>query len=184
MIKVHFKSKGETIKTQIPSTWEEVTVSQFMALETLSKPIDILAAVMGVELTFLENTSTNLAPLMARVLELFNNKPPSFETDKPKGFGLLGKRVKFPRDIDGMLFGQVNQIYELIQEDINLNLVKISGIALQPVIDGEFLEDKQEYYSRLIGALPIIEVFPELFFFAETLKKFRRYGSIGSMISI
>ena len=184
MIKVHFKSKGETIKTQIPSTWEEVTVSQFMALENKDKPIEILAGVMGVELTFLENTNTNLAPLMARVLELFNNKPPSFETDKPQGFGLLGKRVKLPRDIDGLMFGQVNQIYELLEEGVNKHLLKIAGIAVQPVIDGEFIEERQEYYARLIGALPILEVFPELFFFAQTLKKYKRYGSPGSMISI
>lgn len=183
MIKVHFKSKGETIKAKIPSTWEEVTVKQFMALEHLDKPLEILASVMDKDLSFIQNTRTNLRPIMDKMLELFNDKPPTFDTDKPQGFGLLGKRVRFPRDIDNMLFGCVSQITELQEDGLNKNLLKIAGIAIQPVIDGEFIEDKQAYYSELIGALPIVEVFPELFFFAEKLKKFKRYGSIDLMRS-
>ena len=179
MIQVIFKSKGKTIKTQVPESWEEITVRQFMALENLVKPLEIMAEVMGVDLSFVENTRTNLAPAMARIINIFNARPPDLENRKPQGFGFQGKLVKLPRDLDNLMFGQLIQINTLLAEDANKNLVKIMGIALQPVLDGEYNEQNQEKYSTLLQELPIIEVFPELFFFAEKLKKYQRYGMRG-----
>ena len=179
MIKVHFKSKGETIKTQIPENWDEITVRQFMALENLEKPLEILAEVMGIDLSFVQNTRTDLTPVMNRVINIFNAKPPGLETRKAQGFQFQGKLVRLPRDIDNMLFGQLIQINELLEEDVNKHLVTIMAIALQPELDGDFVEENQDKYARLLESLPIVEVFPELFFFAEKLKRFTRYGTRG-----
>ena len=184
MVKIEFKSKGEIIKAEFPERWSEITLRQFLALESLTEPIEILAAIMRTDLTFLENTKTNLAPVMGRVISIFNEKPPDLADRKPQGFGFQGKLIKLPRDIDNMMFGQVNQIYELLEEGVTKNLLKIMGIALQPLMDGEFIEERQPYYEELAGSLPIDDTYAELFFFAETLKKFKKYGSIGSMISI
>ena len=184
MIQVIFKSKGEKIRAQLPERWEEITVKQFMALETLSKPLEIMAEVMGIDLTFIENTLTDLTPAMNRIIQIFNARPPGLEDRKPQGFGFQGKNVKLPRDLDLLMFGQLIQINELLGEDVNKHLVKIMGIALQPVIDGEYIEANQEKYSSLIETLPIIEVFPELFFFAEKLRKYKRYGMSASQLSL
>jgi hypothetical protein len=178
MRKVIFKSRGEKIRAEIPETWEEVTVKQFMSLELAENPIEILAGVMNVDLQFLQETRTDLSPVMVPLLELFNNKPPEFKA-KASGFIFQGKKVTFPRDINNMMFGQVLQINQLLEEGVNKNLVKIAGIALQPVIDGEFKEENQERISRLFELLPILEVFPELFFFAQRLRKYLIFGKIN-----
>lgn len=183
MIEVIFKSKGKKIKARVPESWDEITVKQFMALENLSKPLEILSEVMGTDLAFIENSATDLTPVMNRVINIFNARPPDLESRKPQGFGFQGKLVKLPGDIDSMMFGQLIQINELLEADPNKHLVKIMGIAIQPIIDGEFIEANQAKYSRLLEGLPIIEVFPEMFFFAEKLKKHKRYGRIGLHLS-
>ena len=181
---VIFKSKGKKIKGQIPETWEEVTVRQFMSLEINQEPIEILAGVMDIELDFLKETRTDLRPVMVPLLELFNNKPPEFKKIKPKGFIFQGKKIKFPRDLNSIMFGQALQISQLLEEGVNKNLVKIAGIILQPIIDGKYKEENQERYSRLFELLPIVEVFPELFFFAQTLRKALIFGNLSSPVLI
>ena len=176
MIKVKFISKNETIRAQVPERWEEITLKQFLALENLTKPLEVLSVVMGIDLSFIENTSTNLTPVMNRVIEIFNARPVDLENRKPKGFGFQGQLIKLPRDIENMMFGQLIQINELLQQNVNSNLLKIMAIAVQPIIDGEFIEANQDKYETLIGNLPINEVYPEMFFFAEKLKKHKRYG--------
>ena len=182
MIEVVFKSKGSTLKAQVPERWEEITVKQFMALENLTNPLEIMAEVMEVDLSYIQNTRTNLAPAMNRIINIFNNKPPDLESRKAEGFGLQGQLVKLPRNINKIIFGSLIQINELLEDGVNKNLVKIMGIALQAVIDGEYIESKQAYYERLVERLPIIEVWPELFFFANKLKKHKRYGMSASII--
>jgi len=182
MIDVIFKHKGKDIKTKIPENWEEITVRQFLALENLEKPIEILSELMDTDLSFIENTRTDLAPALSKILQIFNKKPPIFKNPHHKGFILQGKRIHFPRDIDKMMFGQVIQINQLIDEDINKNLSKIAGISIQPLFDGKYIEENQAKYTKLIEMSLAVDVFSELFFFAETLKKHLIYGSQNSPI--
>ena len=184
MIEIIFKSKGKKLRGKVPSSWAEITVKQFMALELLEEPLEILSEIMEIDLTYIQNSTANLTPAMNRVIEIFNARPPDLENRKPEGFGFQGRLIKFPRDMDKFMFGQTIQINQLLEEDPNKHLVKIMGIAIQPLIDGEFIEANQDKYSRLLERLPIIEVFPELFFFAETLKKHKRFGLRDLMRSL
>ncbi len=183
MIEVIFKSKGSKLRAKVPEKWEEITVKQFMALENLTDPLEIMAEIMEVDLTYIQNTTTNLTPAMNRIINIFNNKPPDLESRKAEGFGFQGELVKLPRNIDKMLFGQMIQINGLLEDGVNKNLVKIMGIAIQPVMDGEFIEKKQAHYETLIEQLPIIDLWPELFFFAKRLRKYKKYGMRDSIIS-
>ena len=178
MIEVIFKSKGSEHKGMIPGEFSEVTCKQFMAFESLESPVQILAAVMGIDLSFLLNSSSDLTPVMNRLINTLNDRPAYFDIPTDKGFKILDKIVKFPKNIQKMMFGQVLQIKDLIDVDINKNLLKIASISIQPIFDGEFKEDRQPYFMEIIEGLPVINVFPSLFFFAETLKKYRKYGRV------
>lgn len=182
MIEVIFKSKGSQHKGNIPESWSEINCKQFMSFEALEDPIEILSAVMSMDLSFLLNSSTDLTPVMNRLINLLNDRPGSFDTPHKKGFKILEKTVHFPKDINKMMFGQLIQINQLINEDINRNLLKIASIAIQPIFDKEFKEDRQPYFRKLLEDLPVIEVFPELFFFAEKLRKYRVFGTGSSLV--
>lgn len=184
MIEFIFKSKSTKIKATLPETWDELSVKQFVAVESLEKPLEILSEVLDVDLSFVESSRTNLTPALNRIIQILNARPPGLEERKPEGFVFQGKKIELPRDIDLLMFGQLIQINLLIEDDLLRNLVKILGIAVQPIIDGEYIEEKQPYYAKLLERLPIIEVYPELFFFVENVRKYSKYGRIDSGLSL
>ena len=120
---------------------------------------------------------------MTKLINMLNKKPFSFDKPHKRGFKIEDKTVHFPKNLDKFLFGQMIQINQLIEKDINKNLLEIAAIAIQPVFDGEFVETRQSHFKKILEDLPVLEVFPELFFFARRLKQIKMYGQMTSIVS-
>jgi len=185
MITINFKYNGDTITGQIPSTWQEMKVRHYLALESTTEPLKLLSLLTDIDLSFILNTSTDLTPYLNEIITLINKGVPELDKRPSKVITLRGKAVKIPASLDRITFGQAAIIEQhLSKHDQNEKaaLAPIMATVLQPLLDnGLFDLDKAQALEAEILELPISKVFGNVFFFWQSLRKCMTFGQVGSL---
>ena len=160
------------IKIQVPASFEDLTVKQFLFLEAGGTDLEVLSVLSGEDLSELENTDTDLDPAMKKVYSLLNQKPPDLAKQKKGKIVLEGKEIKFPSTLNFTRYGQKSMVKNLIRdnEKIELIVAEVFAIYAQPIIDDKFDSARIPAIKALVEDLPIIAVFPYTVFFFKKLK--------------
>ena len=177
MIIANFKYNGETIRAQFPSNWQEMKVRHYLALETTANPLELLALLSDTDIKKILNTKTDLSPVLNKIIELLNSEPPNFKNAGRKVILIDGKPVKIPDAINNITFGQsalIEQYLSATGGDERKAIAKIMAVILQPLLKpGAFDLDHAAHLETKILERPILEVFPNVFFFWQVLKNYK-----------
>ena len=175
-MKVSINYEGKKHTGTIPESWDELTVKHFIGLESKSTDIEIIALLSGLDRVMLENSNGNFKPVIAKIAELFNEKPPEMEKAPKKPIIIEGKKIKFPKSVDFTSFGQQQMVKNLIyaNKEITQIISEVFAIYAQPLIDGKIDSQRVEEVKKTIDNLPILMVFPYVVFFFKRLGIMRR----------
>lgn len=175
MIKLTINHEGEKITGEIPSKFEELSVKQFLALEGKENDIQILSVLSGLDVSFLENTNTDLTPTLEKIYFLLNNKPPDLMKAPKKDIVLEGKKIRFPKTLDFTRYGQKSMVKNLIleEEKVERIIAEVFAVYAQPLIDGKFDSSRIPALKLHIEKMPIISVFPYAVFFFKKLNELK-----------
>ena len=185
MIVANFKHDGQTTTVKLPANWDEMKVRHYLALETTTNPLELMALLSDVDLSKILNTKTDLTPVLGKLVELLNSEFPDFKKANPRPMQIGGKTVKIPADFAKVTFGQSAMIDNYLAEsdgDERRAIAQIMGVVLQPIIDkGPFNLDRAKHFEKLAGDLPIKTAFPNVFFFWQALKQYIIIGQVNSI---
>jgi len=136
MIYFHITYRGQTTKEKMPSSWDEMTVKNFIDLEgskgNTANPTELLSILSGVPLPKIMDTRTNLQIQIDEALNFITFNPPnwkelslrdrykfkSIDYHVPNGINFIQKIVRFflglfkykfhmrPNDLELETFGQ------------------------------------------------------------------------------
>ena len=175
MIKLTIKHEGETLEGHLPNSWQELTVKQYIGLNSKLTEAQLVSLLSGLDLSFIENTSTDLEPVIARLNEWFGEIPPDMKELKRVTISMEGKVINFASSINFTKFGQQSMVKNLIQEHNNLEVIvpDVFAIYAQPIIDGKFDSTRIEAIKGLVNQLPIMQVYPHVLFFFKKLKRMK-----------
>ena len=187
MIIINFEKNGEKTRAEMPSKWEEMTVKQYLQIETTSNNLELLALLSGVPLSDILNTKTDLTPIIQKMVELLNQRPPDFKKVPRRIINIEGKRIKIPSDFSRVTFGQSALIEQYLGEsadDERGAIARVMGVILQPLIDGgKFNLDRAAEITRTVENMAIVDVFPNVFFFWQKLQQSIIIGRVNSNLS-
>ena len=170
MIQLTIKKGSEKVIAQLPSKWEEVTVKQFLALETGSTDLEILSGLADVDLSILENTETDLSPALSKVAEFLNGARLDFKVLPKQPVHLLGKSISFPKSIEFTKYGQKSMLKSYLRNhEPNKIISECFAIYAQPYIDGSFISERVPEVKKAVDLLPIVRVFAWVVFFLRRL---------------
>ena len=171
----------------MPSKWEEMTVKQYLQIETTSNNLELLSLLSGVPLTDILNTKTDLTPIVKKMVELLSETPPDFKKVPRRIIFIEGKRIKIPSDFSRVTFGQsalIEQYLGEAEDDERRAIARVMGVILQPLIDGgPFNMDRAASITRKVEQMAIVDVFPNVFFFWQKLQLSIITGQINSNLS-
>jgi hypothetical protein len=174
--------EGEQQIGVIPSTFEDLSVKQFLALEAGGTDLQILSVLSGIDLTYIENTGVDLSPAMQKIYRLMNQKPPDLNKAKKQKIIIEGKEINFPKTLNFTRYGQKSMVKNLIQaNDDKLELIvsEVFAIYAQPILDGNFDSSRIPAITEVVDNMKIIDVFPYAVFFLERLKRLKIVLSIS-----
>ena len=184
MLKLVLKHEGKEIICKVPSSWEEVTVAQFIRLETNREPLTalhLLDLLTEVDLSILENTRADLSSLINESLLFFSQDPPQWRSLEQRPFFVFaGKSYDVPKDLELERFGQKillqTKIDELPEGDITPIIPYAVALYMQPIVYGAFESGKIEALEAEIMHSPIVDIFPISAFFFKKLNASIRLG--------
>lgn len=180
MIIINFDKNGTKTRAELPSKWEEMTVKQYLQIETTKNGFELLALLSGVPLDDILNTKTDLSAIVQKMTELLSETPPNFREVPRRLIEIEGKTVKIPSNFQNVTFGQSALIESYLQEskdDERAAVAQCMGVILQPLLDGgRFNLDRAAEITRKVEEMPIIDVFPNVFFFWTKLQNYLIIG--------
>jgi len=182
MIELTIKTPKKNYDLKSPSVWEEVTVNQFIQLESNWDGKDLrqlLSILTGLDRDILANSSRKILNQVDSIVSFIFTDPPNFNKLKRKAtIKIDGKPIKMPKDLEQETFGAHILMMEILEdtEDIISKIPLVMAIYAQPVIDGKFIEGRIEAIEQLINNMPIVEVYPHCFFFWKRLENCRILG--------
>ncbi len=166
-------------KIQIPSSYSELTVDQFIRMRDHGKsPVDVLSILTGKEREFwAEQVDRAQVDAVLDLVQWIHSVPDTSKYLRPDKIEIEGNRYSLP---EGLGLHTVDQQYcfeELLQErktETDIDLV-VPGLAIyfQPLIDErKFDRDRLPAIEAMIKKVIIAEAFPTFAFF---LKKYFEY---------
>jgi len=170
-------SEDETITATIPETWQEITVAQFVRLETDrwdgKDAIQLLGILSGVNVKKLDNLegkqATKLYDVLTEALAFVAGDPPDFEALSIKNkFNLNGRDLDVPNDLEMERIGQKILLANLMQNDnMTKQIPQALAIYFQPIYDKVEKFDRKRIPVIVdhINRTPIIEAYPIVSFF-------------------
>ena len=189
-MKVPYKIEGHTF--DIPNSWADVTVAQFLRLakampdKTGGAPatetsIDFMAcleAISGVPRAIWENTrQSDIETVLLPNLKWMQVPLNLNDCKKPEKVVVAGKEVTVPTDLASETFGQKISIEEMllkVKEAPNQNLAIVNNIPmatavyLYPLATGLPYSDKEARdFCRHTEQLPIMQAYPLTAFFLK-----------------
>ena len=175
MIKLIIKHEGQVIEGAIPSGWPELKVKHFIGLNSKLSEIELLSLLSDLDLSMLENTETDLSPFTEKLTALFSEVPPDLKKLKRQKIKMLDKEIIFPSSINFSRYGQKSMVKNLIQSNDHLEAIvpEVFAIYAQPIIDGKFDSTRIDAIKNEVNELPIMQVFPHVFFFFKKLKELK-----------
>ena len=170
-MKITLNYNNKTYYGTIPAKWEDLTVKQFIGLESNKNILEVFALLTGIELEAVENTEQDLEPYIKELTARFNEPPPNLKKLPRKEVEILGKIIKFPKTIEFTKFGQKSLTRTLVQNNDKLqNIIpEVFAIYAQPIIDGKFDTNRFDKITKEINRLPIVKVYPHVVFFFQKL---------------
>ena len=176
----------EPIKFTCPESWEEVTVGQYIKMESEDwqgdDVIKLLSILSGETLQELDNLKDvkQLTDALEELTKFTMNKPP--EWDKLKGSKYIvlgGKKLIVPTDIEGKRLGQKIMLSQIMRGgDLVKMIPQAMAIYFQPEYDNSnFNRDRLPKIEQLINEMPIVEAYPVVRFFFRMLREQKLNGT-------
>ena len=174
-MKFTIKHEGKEINATLPDSWNDLTVKQFISLNDKLTPLERLSSLSNTNLSFIENTGTDLTPAINYLNEVFSKVPPDLKKLKKGNIQFEGKTIKPPKNLNFTRFGQKSMIKNLIQSDntIEKMVAEVFAIYVQPLLDGKFDSKRIEEITKQVLKMKITAVFPWVVFFFQQLKKLK-----------
>ena len=171
-MKFTIKHEGREINATLPDNWHDLTVKQFLDLNNKLTQLETLSSLSGLNLSFIENTNTDLTPAINYLNSVFSEVPPDLKELKKQPIVFEGKKIKPPKNLNFTKFGQKSMIKNLIQSEASLEsmVAEVFAIYLQPVLDGQFDSKRIPDIQRQVNSMKIVAVFPWVVFFFLQLK--------------
>ena len=119
-MKFTIKHEGNTINATLPSSWNDLTVKQFTDLNNDLNQLELLSSLSGLNLSFIENSNTDLTPAIEYLNKMFSKAPPNLVNQKRKNITFEGKIIKPPKNLNLALFGQKIMIKNIIEGEDKL----------------------------------------------------------------
>ena len=171
-MKFTIKHEGREVNATLPDSWNDLTVKQFLDLNKKLTPLEVLASLSNLNLSFIENTNSDLTPAINYLNNLFAKVPPDLTKLKKKPIIFEGKTIKVPKNLNFTRFGQKSLIKGLIESEETVeNMVsEVFAIYLQPVLDGKFDSKRLPAIEKQVLKMSITAVFPWVTFFFLQLR--------------
>jgi len=173
MIKLKLKTQNGTLHIECKSSWDELTLSEFIQLETVGisalSPLKIFSILTGLEVDILANASGKEVLNNLTGVTSFINSAPKFEDLPPPKTIMIGdKAYKTPLDFEKTMLGQKILLQQIIannKQDIIKELPNVLAIYLQPVIDGKFKDERLPEVRETLMDSPAIPAYALAQFF-------------------
>ena len=174
-MKFTIKHEGKEINATLPDSWNDLTVKQFIALNDKLTPLERLSSLSNTNLSFIENTGTDLQPAIDYLNSVFSKVPPDLKKIKKGNIIFNGKTIKPPKNLNFTKFGQKSMIKNLINSDRTLQsmVAEVFAIYVQPILDGKFDSKRIDAITKEVLKMKITEVFSWVVFFFHQLKKLK-----------
>lgn len=162
----------ETIRGKVPNKFNELTVKQWRYLRPNVTDTELMSILTGVDKIKIENSKVDLSEIIKVVYEGILEAPEDFNNLEKKPIYILGKKIKFPKNINFTTFGQkamaTNAITEC--EDLREIVSDLIAIYAQPSIDGQFDSTKVERVKNYVDNMPLVTCWPWAVFFLKKSK--------------
>lgn len=175
MIKLTIKHEGKEYSGELPSSWNEIKVRHFIAMNEERSETSLLSFLAGIDLDIIENARNDISQIVEKMNILFNEPPPDLEKLKRRELFIDGKKIKFPKDLNFTRYGQKSLVRNLLASDVPIETIvpDVFAIYAQPIIDGKFDSTRIEAIKSQVLNLPIVEVYPHVLFFFKRLRESR-----------
>jgi len=143
----------------IPTSYNELTLKQFLAIRNLKEDnsISILSILSGLDRSVWEQcTDLSIGEKLLPYIEYFKT-PFNVESYLPDYLSIDGKSYKRPKAVDSVSFGQVERIKEELSSLSKVNAKDFESfgiliaIMMQPIID-----NSKYNYERVNEILPLV----------------------------
>lgn len=176
-------TKGK-MRLSSPSSWEEVSLGQLVAIEKSSKDVvEVFSILSGVDFEIIEeSTDDKLLDQLYAVTHFIFTAPDWDKLPIPKTLLIGEKIITPPEDIGNETLGQKILFDQaLMDSKKTVEIIPmILAIYLQPVISGEkFDRLKIPETLELLNQQPAILMYPLAGFFLNKPKNLQRFGMIG-----
>ena len=162
----------ETIRGKVPDKFNELTVKQWSYLRPNVTDTELMSILTGIDKIKIENSKVDLTEIVKIVYEGILQAPEDFNNLEKKPIYILGKKIKFPKNLNFTTFGQkamaTNAITEC--EDLREIVSDLIAIYAQPSIDGQFDSTKVERVKNEVDNMPLILCWPWAVFFLKKSK--------------
>lgn len=171
-MKFTIKHEGKEINSTLPDNWHDLTVQNFIDLNNNLGELELLSSLSGLNLSFIENSNTDLTPAINYLNKAFSTVPPDLNKMKKKPIIFEGKKIPVPLNLNFTKFGQKNMIKGLIESEASLEsmVAEVFAIYLQPVLDGKFDSKRIPDIVKSVLKMKLFAVYPWCVFFFLRLK--------------
>ena len=175
-MKFTIKHEGKEINASLPDSFNDLTVKQFLDLNNNLDQLELISSLTNLNLTFIENTDTDLTPVVEYLNKVFSTVPPDLSKLKKKPITFEGKKIRPPDNLNFTKFGQKTMIKNIIEgeESLESSVAQVFAIYVQPIIDGSFDSKRIPDIIKKVNKMKIIEVFSWVVFFFLQLKILKR----------
>lgn len=187
MIQLNIKKEnGKGDRIFCPASWREINLSQLIDIETKwdkKNPIQLFSIITGLDVALLSNSKQkDLEDKMMAICAFAHVQPDWEQLSRPKYIEIGTKAYKTPKDISKKMLGQkimINQI--AIKEGVDLikHIPKIVAIYMQPIIDGDYKDERIEEIEELLLKSSAMECFALARFFFLRSQNLMNIGQVS-----
>ncbi len=153
MIQFSIKTEdGKTLRISSPASWSEINLGQLIAIETKwdkKSPIQLFSIITGLDISLLSNSKEKgLEDKLMAICAFVYDQPDWEHMPVPKRLWIGDEGYTTPKDISKKMLGQkimINGIAIKEGTDLIKYIPRIVAIYMQPIIDGDFENDRLEY---------------------------------------
>lgn len=168
------KINGQSL--EIPSSWDEVTVGQFIQLresaECVNPVAKIISALTGIEYETIESMKCDVSDAVLQAINFVGNVPEFSKMIAPDKINIGGTDYDVIKDISEETFGQKIMMQQKINEateagkDLSVLIPFAIATYFQPIVFNEkYSGKKAEQFETVTSQCKIIEAFPVANFF-------------------
>ena len=181
MIKLDIQKGKEHFKRDCPTSWDEVTVRQYIQFESDWNGKDLvklMSILTGLDVETISNSKGNVINQLTPIITFVQDSPPDFKKLPKKDLLINGKTIKMPKKLEQETFGQMSELYKILEdkEDIIKHIPRVMAIYAQPQLEGAFNKETLDKTEELINDLPAVLAYPHCFFFYNRAQTYKATG--------